>query len=346
MKPGGAALPEVSEQSDPWQSEGVRLHAESRRKRWKCRARPVSLGGKECQHLNIDSAEDCSRCGCPRSATRAREKDELPPDTNEDGERITQRLTIAKAVEVYQTQVGRITAAFAEIHDAEAELNAAFCAGEKFRGMHVPTHHQLSFSNPEYTLKDIRRQAWDCLVDLLEVRRMMSIKRAKELDEMLKQDEMPELTLENATAMVQSFQSNLETMLREAVEEVFNWLRPPNSRYKTNTELEVGERVVLTWMVESGWGRSAFHVNYNYEANLTALENVFSALDGRGQITKTHRSAISNAVGACDADGKGQTEYFAFRCFKNRNLHLRFKRLDLLARFNAIAGGKRLRPAS
>lgn len=42
--------------------------------------------------------------------------------------------------------------------------------------------------------------------------------------------------------------------------------------------------------------------------------------------------------------GPGETDLFAFRCCANGNLHLRFRRLDLLARFNQIAGGRRLRP--
>lgn len=306
---GARHLPEVAEGVDIAHTEGVRLHAESRRRR------------------------------------EAAEPQDPEPDTTEDGERMTQRLTISKAVAVYRTQTARIAAAFAEIRDAEAELNAAFCSGERYRGMHVPTRHSLNFSEPHDTLKEIRKQAWECLVDLLEVRRMMSVKRANELDEALKRDDMPELTEENAAALVRNFEANLETMLREAVEEVFNWLRPPGSRYKTNTELEIGERVVLTWMVDSGYGRAPFRVNYNREAHLTALENVFTALDGHGQITKTHRSALSNAINECDADGKGETPYFSFRCFKNRNMHLRFKRLDLLERLNAIAGGMRLRPA-
>jgi hypothetical protein len=39
----------------------------------------------------------------------------------------------------------------------------------------------------------------------------------------------------------------------------------------------------------------------------------------------------------------GETEYFAFRCFRNHNLHLRFKRPDLVAKINQIAGGNALR---
>lgn len=49
------------------------------------------------------------------------------------------------------------------------------------------------------------------------------------------------------------------------------------------------------------------------------------------------------ADSAEDGKGVGETEMFAFRCFRNGNLHLRFKRLDLLKRLNEIAGGQNFR---
>jgi hypothetical protein len=103
--------------------------------------------------------------------------------------------------------------------------------------------------------------------------------------------------------------------------------------------------VVLGYVVER-WEKyvRSWRVNYTAEQRLTALENVFTALDGRGQITKSHYSQIHNVVHAEGFDGAGETEYFRFRVFQNGNLHLWFKRPDLLARFNALAGG-RLRPA-
>jgi hypothetical protein len=306
---GGAVLPEAADSIEPWHVEGVRLHGESRRRR----RREAAEGADP---HDVAAAPGLSR-----------------------------RLTIAQAVAVYRQAVGQIAAAFEDIKDAEERLNAVFASADSGRSMTVPTSYPLSFSDPEAPLKEIQRQAWECLVDRLEVRRMMSIKRANELDEQLKRGDMPEITEENVAALARGFESQIGQMLREAVTEVFEFLRPPGSEYKTNSELEIGERVVLRWMVESGWGRSAFHVNYQREAHLTATENVFRALAGGGMHTRGHRSDLSNAINACGKDGKGETEFFAFRAFKNRNLHIRFRRLDLLKQLNAIAGGMRLRPA-
>ena len=80
------------------------------------------------------------------------------------------------------------------------------------------------------------------------------------------------------------------------------------------------------------------------EQNIRAIDNVFHALDGNGTI-KSHRGPLIDAIEA-SKDGTGETEYFRFRCFRNRNLHLEFKRLDLVAKLNAVAGGMRLRGES
>jgi hypothetical protein len=74
------------------------------------------------------------------------------------------------------------------------------------------------------------------------------------------------------------------------------------------------------------------------------LENVFTALDGNGQIAKRYNSVLEDAI--CSAPGGvGETDYFNFKAHRNGNLHISFRRRDLLARFNQIAGGARLRPA-
>jgi len=226
---------------------------------------------------------------------------------------------------------------------AEDQLNAVFKLDE-WRGVRVETRH-INFNDPDGAIAELRKNMWDRLISQLEIRRLMSIRAAAELDEQIKKGELPEITIENVTQIAHGFVSNIDKMLEDAVEEVFNWLRPRCSDYKTNSELEVPPKVILSWMVERAWSGAGFRINYHREQHLRALENVFSALDGRGSITKTYSGKLADAIQASGASGVGETEYFAFRCFKNRNMHLAFKRLDLLERFNAIAGGMRLRPA-
>jgi hypothetical protein len=254
---------------------------------------------------------------------------------------ITKHLTVTEAVRAYEQAVAQIRHGFAEVAAAEALLRNTFLSNVSVRDRY--SRSTLDFTSPDDALFSVHKGVWRAIVERLELRRMLSIQRAKELDQMLDKGELPEITEENVAAFVRHFDSNLDDMLGEAIEEVFDWLRPRHNRYKTNSELEIGRRVILSYVVEAGYGSTPFRVNYNYDRELTALENVFTALDGQGQITKTHYSALSNAIKE-SPDGTGQTPYFRFRACKNRNLHLEFLRLDLLERFNQIAGGRRLRP--
>ena len=66
-------------------------------------------------------------------------------------------------------------------------------------------------------------------------------------------------------------------------------------------------------------------------------------LDGKGVI-ETYQGPLMEAIGKTAWGQLGQTDYFKFRSYRNRNLHLEFKRLDLLAKFNEIAGAGLLAP--
>lgn len=258
-----------------------------------------------------------------------------PPETTA----LARRLTIPEAVAVYERAAADIREAFRMVADAEKRLNEALSSKE-WRTFSVSDYsNRIQFDAPEESIKRVRRQVWEVLIDRLEVRRIMSPQRARELDEAIEKDQMPEISERTLNEVFGSLMAALPQMLEEAVEEVFDWLRPRASRYKSNSEYEVPRKVVLSNVVSAlyDW----WSVNDYSEKRLTALENVFSALDGKGQITKAHWSAISIALR--ENKRASETPYFKFQAFRNGNLHITMKREDLLARFNQIAGGRRLR---
>jgi hypothetical protein len=259
---------------------------------------------------------------------------------------LARRLTITELVRVYEEAVAKIRVAYAELQEAEIRLNDAFRA-DSCRTIRVTGDRYFALGDRAVNdaLLAMRHDVWQVLIERLELRRMMSATRWQELQRQVERRELPEVTERSVSDFVTSISANLDVMLAEAIEEVFDWLRPRRSKYKQNSEYEVPRKIVLMHVVEP-WGKlcSSWRVNhYRTDEYLTALENVFSALDGRGQITKTHYSAISSLIRDKAFTGHGETPYFAFKTYKNGNMHLEFRRLDLLARFNAIAGGRRLR---
>lgn len=256
---------------------------------------------------------------------------------------ISPRLTVSELVRIYTEAERDILEGFAKVAAAEHALQRTFDT----EGTYVRVgdrHHYINYDEPERILKNVRRSVWISLVDHLEIRRFASVEAWKTLEKQLHDDhDVPEITIDTVTQMVEQFRARLPEMLRGAIREVHDWLRPHNDRYKRNSQFEIPSKVILTWVVGRSWSGDGFRVHDGAEQQLSAMERVFTALDGKGEVSKTHYSMLSSAIRASGKSGRGQTEYFAFRACKNRNLHLEFLRPDLLERLNRIAGGKRLR---
>lgn len=268
------------------------------------------------------------------------------------------RTTVHELVAAFERAERDVRAAFAQIVAAEQAVNLAFGITESWPSIRVSatgTRYDDDFKNVERTIEIMTRAAWRSIVERLELRRFMSIKRWEELEKQLHGEErggpkLPPITLDNVVAFAEGHYQQAPAMLTEAVREVFEWLRPREHdsvhKLKTNTEMEVGERAIVSGMITSGYTASGLQVRADSfsrcSQQLVALENVFNALAGRGTIAKSYRSALEDAISKV---AEGETDLFAYRACKNGHLHLRFKRLDLLARFNAMAGGKNLKPA-
>lgn len=266
---------------------------------------------------------------------------------DDDKAGIARHNNIRQMVAAYDSAKADIIAGFELFARARETYDSAFSLGHNIDRLSIMSHRRDICDEPKEALDNLKRQAWRHLVAKLELKRMMSVERWAKLDKQLDSDDLPEVTVETVLAWGQEQFRALPEMLREAVSEVFEWLRPHNSDYKRNSEYEVPEKVVLTWMVEPKYfANSGYKVMYRQSQKLIALENVFNALDGKGQISKSWQSELEQAIDAMPPGAKrGETSLFEFTCHKNKNLHLTFKRLDLLQRFNQMAGGKRLRGA-
>lgn len=249
--------------------------------------------------------------------------------------------TVRELVREFQDAERVVRDSFRALRDAETSLSRAFSLGEHrmiriLAGRHA---HNSNFESPDEVIEQMARSAWWVIVERLELRRMLSVKRFEELERQLDKEKLPPITEENVTTFARQFAENLPEMLTEAVSEVFEWLRPRNSAYKTNSELEVPRKVIIPGVVEPKF-MGGLRVRHWRTQQLIALENVFHALDGKGQISKTYQSVLQTAIEA----GDRATDLFRFKACLNGNLHLEFLRPDLLKRFNALAGGNRLRP--
>lgn len=186
-----------------------------------------------------------------------------------------------------------------------------------------------------------KRNAWRMLVDHLGIKNLMSVAKRDEYEKQLESGDLPDITPAAILDVILGLADRARDFATDAAKEVFEILRPATghwgAQYKTNDAFRVGRRVILPWMVEQGYG-GGFRPNYSQEKKLIAVDGVFHLLDGKGPI-RDRRAPLLQAINDC-RNGRGETEYFRFRCFKNRNLHLEMKRLDLVKQLNGLAAGE------
>lgn len=251
--------------------------------------------------------------------------------------------TVSQMVGTYDIERERIRRAYADLDTAQANLEASF--GESYFST-LPNH---TYSNPSDGILDrLKCSAWRAIVNKLDIRKIMSVKRWNELNERLEDPgKLPELTLPAIADILNSFVQNANDFFHEAVIEAFDYLRPhenySGARYKTNqknAKFEIGKKIIITGMVSVKYG-GGFSVSYYQDQKLIALDKVFSQLDGR-TINDSYKSPLVDAINI-SVNGFAETEYFRAWCYRNGNVHLEFKRMDLLKTFNAIAGGANLK---
>lgn len=265
---------------------------------------------------------------------------------NQESTSLIKRQTVASMCEAWRAAKADIEEAFRLICKAQDGLKAGFPCDHGFSVQEYG--RDIDFHKPEGVLETLKKQAWRVIIDRIELRRVLSLKRCQELDKQLETGkELPAIEETQIWAMLEGTLAQVNTFIEEAVRETFEFLRPYNSSYVTNQKSasELGNKVILGWTIRAGYG-TTYDVQYGGRSDqLRALDNVMYNLDGKGTV-KTGRGPLVDAISKTTfAEGKGETEYFRFKCYHNGNLHLEFKRPDLVQKINAIVGGLTLKGA-
>lgn len=257
------------------------------------------------------------------------------------------RISAAEIVVIYRAAEADIRLGWSLVAGALDNLTTRVAGRNAIRLYDRSHHRPFDFGDLDASLVHLRREIWRSLIERTQVRKIMSVKAWKILEDQVEHGEPPDITEQNLEGLILKLQADGPKMLEDAVAEVFSFLRPRSNDFKTNTQFELGERVVLAGWIESGQYVSSWGLSHYYEQEAVALDNVFRLLDGKvRRADDTYWSDLHNAIKVIPRDKPchGDTDYFAFKGHKKGTLHLRFKRLDLVRRLNVIAGGARLKP--
>ena len=192
-------------------------------------------------------------------------------------------------------------------------------------------------------LDRIKGNAWSYLIERSGVFEFCSIKQRDEINNQMRDEKsLPDFTLDNIQAWFESYALNVDKLFEDSIREIFNWLRPwKRDGYKTNNREIIGRKVIKTSMFENVWGEKMSLVYYN-DKYIQALDNVFHLMDGKG-VSKYPGNLVTAIKEACSTNARTcETEYFTVKWYKKGTMHLEFKRMDLLDKVNAKAGGLNL----
>jgi hypothetical protein len=259
---------------------------------------------------------------------------------------LAQRNTVTMLVSQYQRAVKEMTAGYTLIHRAQERSPGALECG-MYRNAQIPELKECI----KTATNEMKSQVWRKIVEMLNVRQMMSTEQAKKLDAQLygrnsrnhcegEVEPLPEVTEANIWQTIKGMCDSMPEFQNAAICEAFEIIRYLSTEYKsTDGRFAVGQKGVLGWIVGQSWRGGRMQIRYGgADQKMRVIENAFRLLDGKGP-SQSHQPELAEKL---QAGNEGETEYYRFKAYKNGNLHIYFKRMDLVSTLNQIgAKGRR-----
>lgn len=246
-------------------------------------------------------------------------------------DKIVLKKSPAELARAYGSAKAKIDEAYALLDEAAKIYNNAF--NDSF----IPLDNKNSYSvegSREAVIQKMKKYSWRQLIDMMQVQKITSNERWKEIQEKLygRNDDLPEISEQEIINIYRMYSDNASDILKEAIKEVWDYLRPGKSRwndYKTNSPDRIGKKVILQSVLSELWS-GKMQVSYFYQKELSNVDKVFHAMDGNvgSYLNNGYKSELVDSVNTSPEEG--ETKYFSWKGYKNGNLHLTLKRMDIV----------------
>ena len=167
---------------------------------------------------------------------------------------------------------------------------------------------------------------WRRAFDLTGFKQLMDAEAVAEFERSLS-PKPPEFLEGTIRTTLIDLRSKADFLFRRGIVNVFRYL---SDDYKTNANepFKVGRKIVMTYMVEKWFGCDLRIRNGD---KINDIDRVMTTLDGKQFTARQLESAMNEAF---KVGQPFENETYKAKAFKNGNLHLEFKRLDLLDKLN------------
>ncbi|MEO1830007.1 MAG: DUF4942 domain-containing protein [Pseudomonas sp.] len=196
-------------------------------------------------------------------------------------------------------------------------------------GRYLMPRSGMIAEDEERVRRDMDERMWRRAFDLTGFKQLMDAQAVSEFEKSLNPSP-PEFTEANIRSTFIKLRGESADMFRRGVVNVFRGL---SDDYKTNSSepFRIGRKVVMGYMVEHSFTRGLCIRYGNAADKINDIDRVFQTLDNKQFKAHELVSALNvafkeRAVYECDL--------YRAKAFKNGNIHLEFKRPDLLDKLN------------
>lgn len=179
--------------------------------------------------------------------------------------------------------------------------------------------------------KMVDQAIWDHLISVTGIERLMDAQARNQFRHQLREDP-PEVSVENCLATVEGLMLDARTIFLRGIANVFARL---DRRFRTHDAYTIGSKIIFNAaFTDYGCWSSRRCDEY-----LRDVERTFHVIDGREQPER-----YAGIIGAIDEQRTGfgcktweaESEFFRAKGFKNGNLHIWFKRDELVVEVNKL----------
>lgn len=176
--------------------------------------------------------------------------------------------------------------------------------------------------------REVDGDVWTYLLGATDLQSLMDAETLAKFRNQIAKDPAP-VTIDNLISTLTDLRDRRGPILQQSLVNVFKKL---SRSYANNDAYRLGKKLILDYAISFRGGGF-----YGYRSDLVAdLDNIFHVLDGKP-------SPSYNANARCVVSGAShqhqsecESEYFKFRLYGNGNIHVIFKRPDLVAKANKI----------
>lgn len=215
------------------------------------------------------------------------------------------------------------------VKDAYRLLDMADQIGERHKIRVKAQVHNRHHLHRDAALKPIRVQAWQRLMGVTGLRQIMDTRELDEFESQLYKD-APEFTEESVRGTLLSKLQDSETMFARGLVDMFRIL---SGAYKTNKDaaFKMPKKIIIRNVVSCGPQGPV--INYHHISRIDDIDRVFKTLDGK---KFESYELIADLGRSWQKDGVHECDMYKARAYINGNLHLEFRRADLLEKANDI----------